>query len=320
MEIKKIIFDTDIGGDCDDTGALAIVHQAQNAGKAELLAVTLSTGSPYAAGCADAINRYYGHVVPIGQTLAVPPGDDVTFYPQSYGRHISETFDNSYKPEGGNRPEDAVRLLRRTLADNTGDKITIIVVGCDINIAGLIKSGADDISPLTGMELIKNNVEMLSLMGCFFPTKEVSEVWFGDYNMRAEFNIKVDISAAQTVFKNCPVRIVVSHYLIGRSIHTGGILIKKERKNPVAEAYFVHSHGNRDSWDLVSSYYAVFGRGNIFTDSLRGVITIDDEGVSTFEEKEGGRHVLIDCPDYKKAEREIDDILTGNIPKTLLQN
>ena len=66
--MNKIIFDTDIGGDCDDAGALAILHEAQNAGKAELLAVTLSTSSPYAAGCADAINRYYGHIVPIADT------------------------------------------------------------------------------------------------------------------------------------------------------------------------------------------------------------------------------------------------------------
>ncbi len=317
---EKIIFDTDIGGDCDDTGALAIVHRAQIAGKAKLLAVTLSTGSPYAAGCADAINRYYGHVVPIGQTLAVPPGDDVDFYPKSYGRHISEKYDNSYKVEIGKRPEDAVRVLRRTLAENTGDKITIIVVGCNINIAGLIKSGADDISPLTGRELIKKQVKTLSLMGCFFPSKEVPEVWFGDYNMRAEFNIKVDIKSAKTVFNECPVPIVVSHYLIGRSIHTGGILIKKERKNPVAEAYFVHSHGNRDSWDLVSAYYAVFGCGNIFTDDKVGVVTVDDEGVSTFVEKSGGLHRLIECPDYEKAEREIDDILTGNIPDYLIRD
>ena len=46
--MEKIIFDTDIGGDCDDTGSLAIVHECERAGKAKLLAVTLSTASPYA--------------------------------------------------------------------------------------------------------------------------------------------------------------------------------------------------------------------------------------------------------------------------------
>lgn len=316
--MEKIIFDTDIGGDCDDTGALAIVHQAQKVGKAKLLAVTLSTGSPYAAGCTDAINRYYNNIVPIGQTKIIPQGEDVDYYPQSYGRHICDMYENFYKPENGNIPESAVRVLRRILASNTGDKITVIVVGCNINIAGLLRSTADDISSLTGKELVEQQVKQFSLMGCFFPTKEVPEVWFGDYNMRAEFNIKVDVEDAQIVFNESPVPVVVSHYLIGREIHTGGILIEKDRKNPVAESYFVHSHGNRDSWDLVSAYYAIFGCGNIFTDNRIGTVTIDDEGVSTFVEKENGLHRLIDCPNCAKAEQEIDNILTGNIPISLM--
>ena len=150
--MNKIIFDTDIGGDCDDAGALAILHEAQNAGKAELLAVTLSTSSPYAAGCADAINRYYGHIVPIGQTETKAPGEDENFYENSYGKAISEAFENGYPKE--EKPQSAVRLLRRLLAENTGEKITIVAVGNFENLAALLTSGADDISPLTGKELM----------------------------------------------------------------------------------------------------------------------------------------------------------------------
>ena len=44
--MKKLIFDTDIGGDCDDTGALAIVHscfeQAENMAAFSGTALTLS--------------------------------------------------------------------------------------------------------------------------------------------------------------------------------------------------------------------------------------------------------------------------------------
>ena len=29
---KKVIFDTDIGGDCDDAGALALIHSLCNMG------------------------------------------------------------------------------------------------------------------------------------------------------------------------------------------------------------------------------------------------------------------------------------------------
>ena len=309
--MKKIIFDTDIGGDCDDTGALAILQQAQKANLAKLLAVTVSTSSPYACGCADAINRYYNNVVPIGQTDGVPPGEDVNFFQQSYGAHIANKFENSYTPKGAKQPENAVKLLRKILANNQGDKITLVVVGCNINIAGLLESGADEISPLTGIELVKEQVEEVSLMGCYFPTEQVPEIWFGDFKMEAECNIKVDIKSAQTVFNLCPVPIVVSHYLIGWYIHTGGILIKTQEKNPVAESYKVHSNGNRDSWDPISAYYAVYGLGDILTAEKRGKVRIDDNGISTFEEDPNGLHVILECEDYKKAEGVLDSAMQG---------
>ena len=55
--MTKILFDTDIGGDCDDAGALAMLHRLCDLGECELLAVTACYASPYVAGCIDAINR-----------------------------------------------------------------------------------------------------------------------------------------------------------------------------------------------------------------------------------------------------------------------
>ncbi len=311
METKKIIFDTDIGGDCDDAGALAIIHECERAGRAHLLAVTVSTASPYAAGCADAINRWYGREVPIGQTKAAPPDEDKDLFESSYGKHITELYENGYQPGAGRIPEDATRLLRRLLAENTGDKIILVVVGCCINIAALLKSGADDISPCSGKELMSRSVEKIVLMGCFFPTEKIPEVWFGDYQMEAECNIKADVEAARAVFALCPVPIVVSHYLIGKQIHTGGALIEKDRKNPVAESYFIHSHGNRESWDPIASYVAVFGADGVFTFSERGRVTIDEKGISTFACVNGGLHRLVECPDFAAAEKRIDQVMSG---------
>lgn len=310
--MKRIIFDTDIGCDCDDAGALAILHECERAGKAELLGVTLSTGSPYAAGCADAINRRYGHILPIGQTDKIPPGEDVGFYPQSYGRHIAETFPNEYLPGKGKKPENAVRLLRRLLAQ-AGGKVTIVAVGSMVNLAGLLSGGADDLSPLSGRELVKERVEEIALMGCFFPSEEVPEVWFGTTKMEAECNIAADIASAREVFDKSPVPIAVAHYLVGLKIRTGGILLRKDRKNPVAEAYFVHSGGDRESWDLVAAYYAVFGEDGIFGLSPAGRVRIDERGVSVFIPCENGMHRLIGCRDSAAAKKRLDGILAGEI-------
>ena len=91
------------------------------------------------------------------------------------------------------------------------------------------------------------------------------------------------------------------------------MLIEKDRKNPVAESYFVHSHGNRDSWDLVASYVAIFGADGVFTLSEPGRVTIDERGVSAFVPDGSGKHRLVNCPDFSAAEKRLDGILLGKV-------
>ena len=63
----KIILDTDMGPDCDDAGALALLHKLEKLGEAEILAVMHCTSSIWGPGCIDAINTYYKRPdIPIG--------------------------------------------------------------------------------------------------------------------------------------------------------------------------------------------------------------------------------------------------------------
>ncbi|MDD4425039.1 MAG: hypothetical protein PHS40_03855, partial [Mariniphaga sp.] len=56
-ESEKIIFDTDMGSDCDDVGALALLHHYADLGKAEILGCIYSSGKvPFGAGIVEAIN------------------------------------------------------------------------------------------------------------------------------------------------------------------------------------------------------------------------------------------------------------------------
>ena len=75
----KVIFDTDMGSDCDDVGALALLHQYANEGKADILACIYSSGKiPYGAGVIDAINHYYHRPgIPIGAAYDSLVGDPV---------------------------------------------------------------------------------------------------------------------------------------------------------------------------------------------------------------------------------------------------
>src|SRR5579875_49492 len=66
-EPVRLIFDTDICGDCDDVLALGMIHAFQSRGHCRLLAVTISVDNDQAAPFVDAVNTFYGRTdIPIG--------------------------------------------------------------------------------------------------------------------------------------------------------------------------------------------------------------------------------------------------------------
>ena len=68
-EPVKLILDTDMSGDCDDAGALALLHALADRGECEILAVVTNRRdlTDASAAAVDAINTYYGRGdIPIG--------------------------------------------------------------------------------------------------------------------------------------------------------------------------------------------------------------------------------------------------------------
>ncbi len=67
----KVILDTDIGSDCDDAGAMAVLHKLADKGEVKILGVIYSSGkNKFGIGVCDAINTYYGRGdLPLGQNI-----------------------------------------------------------------------------------------------------------------------------------------------------------------------------------------------------------------------------------------------------------
>ena len=66
---EKLFIDTDLGGDCDDVGALALANIFKNKGLIDIVGMTHTTSMPYGAGCIDLINEYYGNAgIKVGAT------------------------------------------------------------------------------------------------------------------------------------------------------------------------------------------------------------------------------------------------------------
>ena len=56
----RLIFDTDIQGDADDVGAVAVLHALADSGEAEILAMGVSSKNPWSPLCLSALNTYFG--------------------------------------------------------------------------------------------------------------------------------------------------------------------------------------------------------------------------------------------------------------------
>src|SRR3990170_2451987 len=72
-----IIFDTDIGTDVDDAGALAILHVLADRGEAKILAAMSANQNHWCAPAIDVINTYYGRPdLPIGASKTGPSPEE----------------------------------------------------------------------------------------------------------------------------------------------------------------------------------------------------------------------------------------------------
>lgn len=275
---KKIIFDTDFGSDCDDVMALAYLLYAERYLGAEIKAITFSNGNEDGIAAIRAFLRNTGReLIPVGAPARAVPSYD------HYCRQMAERFGN----ESDRGPaEDAVRVLRRALLESDG--AVICAVGALTNIAALLESGADDISPLDGASLVREKCEKMVIMAGRFD----------GYTERAEWNVLLDVNAAETAVRLCPVPLVMLPFETGLEIMTGGPVMEKYGDSiPLSLAFGlfpgVKNKGARPSWDPATALYCVEGCKDFFEESERGTVSIDEHGFTTLNVGDGGDHRIL---------------------------
>ena len=309
INAKKFIVDTDIGADCDDAVALAYLLSKEKARLCEIKAVTLCTTRQYAPACVKAILSQFGRAdVNVGIYKGVPLICDAV-------DNYSEDIATKYNPDYDNlSTDDAVRLIRKTLAESR-EKIGIIELGPLCNVNALLKSEPDEFSPLNGIEIVKEKVEKMYLMGCRF--------FAGDGNdaLEAEWNIEQDIDGASFVMQNFPSEIIVCPFETGERVTTysysvSGVVYDcmhyyEENRNRRKGLRFDAGVYTRPSWDPLTAMLALSDERMSFKLSNFGYITIDKKGVSTFVEKADGKQRFLhyDRDMVKKAERVLNEFL-----------
>lgn len=303
----RLVFDTDIGNDVDDVLALSTLHALQSRRDCDLLAVTITIPHEWAAPFVDGINTFYGRPnLPIGCT------------PVKDGQSPGKFLGLANEKEGGQLryPRDiecssdtprAVQLLRQILSREPDQSVVLVQVGYFSNLADLLKSGGDEASPLSGPDLVKQKVKLLSVMaGSFKP--------IGDNKHYLEFNVVQDLPAAIAVAKDWPTPVVWSGFEIGIAVPYPAVSIERDfdyvRHHPAAEAYCLYEPPphNRPTWDLTSVLYAVYPDRGYFNLSEPGRVTVEKDGFTSFVPAADGRDRYL-ILDPRQAPRVVEALV-----------
>jgi inosine-uridine nucleoside N-ribohydrolase len=308
----SIIFDSDMGPDYDDVGAIAILHAFADSGYVKILATVASTKYKDVAAVFDVLNTYFGRPdIPIGV-----PGkkavDSRDF------QHWSDSLIANY-PHSIVRNEDvpdAVDIYRKTLAAQPDHSVTIVTVGFFTNLADLLQSGPDRYSGLNGVELVKKKVSTLVSMAGRFPSGK-------------EFNVHKDAEAARHVFMHWPTPVLLSGFEIGEKIKVGLALSRNAAisNSPVKDVFRISipqakgDSAGRMSWDETAVLVAAKGYEPYYN-IKKGKMVVAEDGSNTWSNDGSDHAYLIEKVSPKEMQAYIEKLIshqpvkkTGPLPK-----
>jgi hypothetical protein len=309
-EPVRVIFDTDMDSDCDDVGALAMLHALADRGEAEILATTVSSKHAWSARCTDAINTYFGRPsLPIGVPKRAGPFEQGS----TYARQIAEGFPHDL-PEDARVP-DAAEVYRQVLSSQPDGAVVVVTVGDLTNLRYLLESQADAHSPLGGRELVALKVKHWVCMGSRYPADRDPKKWG---------NFKLDAESTVRAIAQWPTPITFTgggHF--AESLATGARLVDLPRDNPVRQAYGLYFKGeprNRHSADQIAVWVAVRGSGSPWQLVTGGYNHIFDNGTHEWrKEPDNPRQQYISSLRHDASPREIatdiEDLMLHRPPR-----
>lgn len=261
---RAVILDTDIGPDCDDAGAVAVLIHYAKQYNFPIIGAANCTSNPAGNATLKTLFEFCDYPTP---PMAKWDGEGFFDQPQycTYNTTIAERFQPDYMKNEANNIEAPVSFYRRLLAGAEDNSVMLITIGMFNNIAALLNSSADEYSELDGKSLVQKKVYAVVSMGCKYPEGR-------------EFNIYCAKDAAQTVLTEIGVPLYLSDFHIGASAQTN-IKDLEERyaaegrsaeENPIYLAYrlftgsFSEGHCIRPTFDLTAVQFAVLGEGEYY--------------------------------------------------------
>ncbi len=289
----NVIFDTDIGSDCDDAGAMAVLHKLADKGEINILGVIFSSEkNKFGVGACDAINTYYGRGnLPLGQAKGNEIGDARNLYTQV----IAEA-----RSIYGHRLVDSTAAMldvyKNILSTQPDSSVTIVSVGHPYGLYTLL-------SDAEGKELIGRKVSRWIAM------THTDTTPFQDWN----FGKNGAAPYIKYLLENWPGKVYFSG--AGKTILTGHRKLPlTPDTNPVRKAYEIWRVNalleGRSSWDQVAVLFAA--RPQYFRIDSQGSLVQNDQYETYWDvASDRANHFrIIPALDDREMERIIEALMS----------
>jgi len=273
-----VILDTDIGSSTDDLFVMDMLYKYEQQGKLKVLGVVVNR-----EGCgdlADVMNTYYGRGdVPVGVVkngLKAPKVwidyRDMASYKDEEGNLLFKTSVEDYS-----KLPDGWQLYRKLLASQPDGSVTICSIGFLPCLSQLLESGPDEYSTLNGVELVRQKVKKIYLMGGVFGNA-----------VEPDYNFLQGIDFSLTFFELWPKEIdmVFSPGEVGDAIEylPNDVIsdISWTDINPLKQVYKrCNCDTGQKMWDQMALIPICDG-DELYTMSERGIVTLSEKGETTF--------------------------------------
>lgn len=287
-EQLSVILDTDIGSSTDDLFALDLLHKYMDEGKVNLLAVMIDREGDISAKITDVFNTWAGHPdIPIGVTHNSVKNPKVFI---DYSLVVTKTerfnkkgeldpkgtiekpyFKRTLSDEQIAQLPEAVKLYRKILSEQPDRSVVICAIGFLSNLGQLLSTEADEISPLTGAELVAKKVKIMYTQGGVFYS-----------SLEPDYNVLNDIENGRKVYEEWPTPIVFSPMEVGNEIDYRPKAVLADYadydKCPMKTVYAeCETDTGQKMWDSNCVLHAVEGN-DYYTLSASGNIHVTPQG------------------------------------------
>jgi hypothetical protein len=289
---QALIYDDDCSQDVDCVATLPILHALEDRGEIRILAMVASSADPLTAAVMKIFAKQGGHPeMVIGANQSDDPATEQCkkngCNTSVWAEKLVARFD-----AGDSRAKYAgcAAVYRKALAGAPEHSVAVVVTGFATCLNQLLATKADAVSPLSGAELVKRKVKLLSVMG-------------GRYPAGSEWNFQSDAPGFHALFhvwtrQNGYPPVYLNGFENGEHILAGAPAGADPKVNPTKYAMQVSGTEQRPMWDMLSALFAArglaFGGTAYFKVGAAGTVEVD--GVTGWDTWSGaadsGHYVL----------------------------